>query len=43
MIDRENGEDESEIRVGFVTYAKELHFYNIKVSSCLYFDFNYCR
>ena len=22
--------EESEVRVGFVTYAKELHFYNLK-------------
>jgi len=28
---RETGFSESEIRVGFVTYAKELHFYNVKV------------
>ena len=28
---REVGQDESEIRVGFVTYAKEIHFYNVKV------------
>ena len=30
---RDAGMDESEIRVGFVTYHKELHFYNVKVSS----------
>ena len=23
--------EESEVRVGFVTYAKQLHFYNVKV------------
>ena len=28
---REAGAEESELRVGFVTYAKELHFYNVKV------------
>lgn len=28
---RETGMEESEIRVGFVTYAKEIHFYNVKV------------
>ena len=32
---RETGADESEIRVGFVTYAKELHFYNVKVSGVI--------
>lgn len=33
---RESGADESEIRVGFVTYHKELHFYNVKVTVFLY-------
>ena len=31
FVFRETGFAESEIRVGFVTYAKELHFYNLKV------------
>jgi len=35
FISRESGEEESEIRVGFVTYGKELHFYNIKVTVLL--------
>ena len=26
----------SEIRVGFVTYAKDLHFYNVKVMQFIY-------
>ena len=30
LFDREVGAEESEIRVGFVTYAKEIHFYNVK-------------
>ena len=30
-LPKEAGMDESEIRVGFVTYHKELHFYNVKV------------
>ena len=30
MFYREVGAEESEIRVGFVTYAKEIHFYNVK-------------
>ncbi|KAI0237798.1 Protein transport protein Sec24C [Lamellibrachia satsuma] len=29
-LPKETGFTESEIRVGFVTYAKELHFYNVK-------------
>ncbi len=29
-LPKENGAEESEIRVGFVTYAKQLHFYNVK-------------
>ncbi|XP_046354960.1 protein transport protein Sec24C-like [Haliotis rufescens] len=29
-LPKETGMDESEIRVGFVTYHKELHFYNVK-------------
>lgn len=29
-LPKEVGQDESEIRVGFVTYAKEIHFYNVK-------------
>ncbi|ELT99740.1 hypothetical protein CAPTEDRAFT_210583 [Capitella teleta] len=29
-LPRETGATESEIRVGFVTYAKELHFFNLK-------------
>ena len=28
---REDGAEESEVRVGFVTYAKQIHFYNVKV------------
>jgi len=28
---RDIGAEESEIRVGFVTYGKEIHFYNVKV------------
>lgn len=32
MLFRETGAAESEIRVGFLTYAKEIHFYNVKVS-----------
>ena len=32
VLHREAGAEESEIRVGFVTYHKELHFYNVKVS-----------
>jgi hypothetical protein len=28
--------EESEIRVGFVTYAKEIHFYNVKVNIYIY-------
>ncbi|BFZ03064.1 hypothetical protein BsWGS_06104 [Bradybaena similaris] len=31
-LPKEAGADESEIRVGFVTYHKELHFYNVKSS-----------
>ncbi|XP_005101853.1 protein transport protein Sec24C [Aplysia californica] len=31
-LPREAGVEESEIRVGFVTYHKELHFYNVKSS-----------
>ena len=31
-LPKETGAEESEIRVGFVTYHKELHFYNVKVS-----------
>ncbi|KAL5018898.1 hypothetical protein ScPMuIL_004620 [Solemya velum] len=31
-LPKETGADESEIRVGFVTYAKEIHFYNVKGS-----------
>ncbi|CAL1526344.1 unnamed protein product [Lymnaea stagnalis] len=31
-LPKEVGADESEIRVGFVTYHKELHFYNVKSS-----------
>ena len=27
----EAGKDESDIRVGFVTYDKAVHFYNVKV------------
>ncbi len=33
---REAGCEESDIRVGFVTYAKELHFYNCKVGFLQY-------
>lgn len=29
-LPKEVGAEESEIRVGFVTYAKEIHFYNVK-------------
>ncbi|KAJ8317884.1 hypothetical protein KUTeg_002975 [Tegillarca granosa] len=29
-LPKESGMEESEIRVGFVTYAKEIHFYNVK-------------
>lgn len=29
-LPKELGADQSEIRVGFVTYGKELHFYNVK-------------
>ena len=32
LHNREVGAEESEIRVGFVTYAKEIHFYNVKGS-----------
>ena len=32
------GAEESEIRVGFVTYAKEIHFYNVKV--CLFYIYS---
>lgn len=32
MLYREQGIEESEIRVGFVTYSNVLHFYNIKGS-----------
>ena len=35
---RETGADESEIRVGFVTYHRELHFYNVKVSLAFAFQ-----
>lgn len=31
-LPKEAGADKSEIRVGFVTYHKELHFYNVKSS-----------
>lgn len=31
-LPKEVGAEESEIRVGFVTYAKEIHFYNVKGS-----------
>ena len=31
-LHREADMEESEVRVGFVTYAKQLHFYNVKVS-----------
>ncbi|XP_076459281.1 protein transport protein Sec24C-like [Babylonia areolata] len=31
-LPKDAGADESEIRVGFVTYHKELHFYNVKSS-----------
>lgn len=31
-LPKETGAEESEIRVGFVTYAKEIHFYNVKGS-----------
>ncbi|XP_055875953.1 protein transport protein Sec24C-like [Biomphalaria glabrata] len=31
-LPKESGADASEIRVGFVTYHKELHFYNVKSS-----------
>lgn len=31
-LPKETGADESEIRVGFVTYHKELHFFNVKGS-----------
>ncbi|KAL3875828.1 hypothetical protein ACJMK2_033741 [Sinanodonta woodiana] len=31
-LPKEAGSEESEIRVGFVTYAKEIHFYNVKGS-----------
>ncbi|XP_014770483.1 protein transport protein Sec24C isoform X1 [Octopus bimaculoides] len=31
-LPRETGAAESEIRVGFLTYAKEIHFYNVKGS-----------
>ena len=41
---RETGMDASAIRVGFVTYAKELHFYNVKVNpiiiNTLLYDYN---
>uniref|UniRef100_A0A8W8MRJ5 Protein transport protein Sec24C n=1 Tax=Magallana gigas TaxID=29159 RepID=A0A8W8MRJ5_MAGGI len=29
-LPKEVGQEESEVRVGFVTYAKEIHFYNVK-------------
>lgn len=29
---REEGQEESEMRVGFVTYSNVLHFYNVKGS-----------
>ena len=28
--------EESDIRVGFVTYGKELHFYNVKVTTSIH-------
>lgn len=31
FVFRDVGAEESEIRVGFVTYSKEIHFYNVKV------------
>lgn len=31
-LPKEAGAEESEIRVGFLTYAKEIHFYNVKNS-----------
>lgn len=31
-LPKETGAEESEIRVGFLTYAKEIHFYNVKNS-----------
>ena len=34
-LPKETGAPESEIRVGFVTYHKELHFYNVKVCDSL--------
>lgn len=45
-LPKEAGMEESLIKVGFVTYSNNLHFYNVKVlqfSSCFFWTFSFSK